>query len=45
MEGCRKKIINFQQYNSIFEKKVDGIIPELKKKSFTMANEGSEEDT
>lgn len=42
LTGCRKKIVNFQSYTSIFDKKVDGIILELKKQSFALANEGSE---
>lgn len=31
MLGCRKKVVNFQTYVSIFDKKIDGIILELKK--------------
>jgi hypothetical protein len=44
MEGCKKKVVNFQHYVSIFDKKVDGIILDLKKQSFALANEGSEDE-
>ena len=44
VHGCKKKTVNFQTYVSIFDKKVDGIILELKKQSFALANEGSDED-
>ena len=34
--GSRKKVVNLTSFLSIFEKKVDGLILELKKKTFDM---------
>jgi hypothetical protein len=34
--GSRKKVVNLSSFLSIFDKKVDGLILELKKKTFDM---------
>jgi hypothetical protein len=34
--GSRKKVVNLTNFLTIFEKKVDGLILELKKKTFDM---------
>ena len=44
MQGSKKQVTNLSTYLSIFEKKVDGIILDLKKKTFDMQNEGSDNE-
>jgi hypothetical protein len=44
MKGSLTQVTNLSNYLSIFDKKVEGIILELKKKTFEMQNEGSDND-
>lgn len=44
MRGCKQKLFFFNTFMNIFEKKTDTIILELKKKSFALANEGSDSE-
>ncbi len=44
MKGSLTQVTNLSTYLSIFDKKVEGIILELKKKTFEMQNEGSDND-
>jgi len=39
--GCRKKLVDLSGFMSIFEKTPDGVIMDLKKKSFALENEAS----
>jgi len=44
MKGSLNQVTKLSTYLSIFDKKVEGIILELKKKTFEMQNEGSDID-
>ena len=41
-KNVKRSLTRFNQYISIFDKKIDGIILDLKKQSFALANEGEE---
>ena len=44
MKGMKQKLFFFNTFCTIYEKKTDSIILELKKKSFALANEGSDSE-